>query len=49
VTGHSTATLTFSAVFPRLPSGACNFGSNAEPKPGTAHESFVIKGPLTLR
>jgi hypothetical protein len=48
-TGHGTATLTFSAVFPRLPSGACNFSSNAAPKPGTAHESFVVKGPLTLR
>ena len=48
-TGHGTATLTFSAVFPRLASGACNFSSNAAPKPGTARESFIIKGPLTLR
>jgi hypothetical protein len=48
-TGHGHATLTFSGTAPRLADGKCNTSSNAQPVPGTARETLLIKGPLTLK
>jgi hypothetical protein len=48
-TGHGHAVVTWSADFPRRAGGACDFGQNVNPKPGTERETLFIQGPLTLR
>lgn len=52
-TGHGTATVVFSAIAPRYPSGKqqgqCNESNNAQPLAAGAYASFHSTGPLKLK